>query len=148
MSNQRLHRYVPAIRQFITRVLLYHSAVAARLGLNATDVSSLRLLGEQPLSAGELSREVGLTGAAITALIDRLEKAGFVTRERSLEDRRRVTIHADLKKLREVNALYTGQGARMAKLLMSYSAQEFETVMDFLTQTTLILTEEAEVIRE
>ena len=142
----RMRTYVPVVRLFVTRVLLFHAAVAARLGLNAADVSSLRLLGEQPLSPGELSVQIGLTGAATTALLDRLERDGFVTRVRSAEDRRRVTVHADAKRLQEVDALYTGQGERMAKVLAQYSAAEFETVMSFLREITTVLTEEAEVM--
>ena len=148
MSSSRMHTYVPIIRKFVARVLLYHSAVAAKLGLNVTDVNSLRLLAGEAMAAGKLSEQLGLTGAATTALIDRLEKAGFVTRERTSKDRRRVTVHADPEKLREVNGLYTGQGVRMAKLLTKYSAEEFRTIMDFLEQTSQILGEEARAMRE
>ena len=76
------------------------------MGLNPVDVSSLRLLGEESLSPGELSEQVALTGAATSALIDRLADSGFMTRERSTEDRRRVTVHANQERLREINALY------------------------------------------
>ena len=148
MSTSRLAVYVPIIRKFVLRVLLYHSAVAARLGLNPVDVSSLRLLGETPLSPGELSEHVALTGAATTALIDRLVHAGFLTRERSIEDRRRVTVHANEERLRAVNALYAEQGVRMAKLVSTYSADEFATILDFLEKTSAVLTEETRAIRE
>ena len=49
---------------------------------------------------------IGLTVAAVTALIDRLEKAGYVVRERGLRDHRRITVHANREKLRQVNTLY------------------------------------------
>ena len=148
MSSARMHVYVPIIRKFVARVLLYHSAVAAKLGLNVTDVNSLRLLGDQAMSAGELGEQIGLTGAATTALIDRLEQAGFVNRRRDSPDRRRVMVEADPGKLRHVDALYTGQGVRMAKLLTRYSAQEFRTIMGFLEQTILVLEQEAQAVRE
>ena len=146
MQTFRMSMYVPVIRRFVLRVLLYHAAVAARLELNPVDVSSIRLLGEEPLSPGELSGQIALTGAATTALIDRLERSGFVVRERSTEDRRRVTVHADQRKLREINALYAEQGVRMRKLLSSYSAEEFRTIVSFLEKTTLILAEEAQTL--
>ncbi len=91
------------------------------------------------MSAGELSDRIGLTGAATTALIDRLEATGFARRERSKEDRRRVTIHADEEKLHEVDALYGSQGDRMTKLLAKYSAEEFAVILDFLEQTSAAL---------
>ncbi len=148
MSSVRMNTYVPIIRKFVARVLLYHSTVAARLGLNVTDMNCLRLLGRSAMSAGDLSEQIGLTGAATTALIDRLEDAGFVTRERSSDDRRRVTVQADAEKLRKVNALYAGQGTRMAKLLTRYSAEEFRLIMDFLEQTSVILLDEVKAVRE
>ena len=147
MPTSRLRTYVPVVRHFVLRLLLFHSAVASRVKLNITDVSGLRLLGEKPLSAGELSEQIGLTGAATTALIDRLEQAGFLKRERSTDDRRRVTVSVNQESLKEIEALYLDQGARMAKLLNSYSFEQFQTVMDFLEKTTLILTEEAQEIR-
>ena len=148
MSTARLASYVPVVRRFVLRLLLYHSAVAARVGLNATDVSSLRLLREEPLSAGDLAQQIGLTGAATTALLDRLERAGFLKRVRGTEDRRRVTVHVNQEKLGAIDALYIDQGVQMAKLLNGYNAEEFRTVMDFLERTTTILTAEANAIRE
>ena len=145
-SSARMRAYVPNIRRFVGRVMLFHSAVAARLGLNATDVNCLRLLEDEAMSAGELSNRIGLTGAATTALIDRLEKAGFARRERSKEDRRRLTIHADARKLQEVDALYGSQGDRMSRLLAKYSAEEFAVIMDFLEQTSTALNAEIQTL--
>ena len=71
---------MPLIRKFAARLVFFHSAIASAFGLNATDLHTLRLLGEQSMSAGELSSQLGLTGAAVTALIDRLERAGYVVR--------------------------------------------------------------------
>ncbi len=147
-SNARMRVYVPIVRRFVGRVMLFHSVVAAQLGLNATDVHCLRLLEDEAMSAGELSERIGLTGAATTALIDRLEESGFAHRERSTEDRRRVTIHADKAKLQEVNTLYGSQGDRMAKLLGRYSAEEFALITDFLEQTSAALDTELKALKE
>ena len=146
-SSARMRAYVPVIRRFVGRVLLFHSAVGSQLGLNATDVNCLRLLADEAMSAGELSDRIGLTGAATTALIDRLEATGFARRERSKEDRRRVTIHADEKKLHEVDALYGSQGDRMAKLLAKYTAEEFAVILDFLEQTSVALAAEVQALK-
>ena len=147
-SSARMRAYVPVIRRFVGRVLLFHSAVGAQLGLNATDVNCLRLLADEAMSAGELSERIGLTGAATTALIDRLEATGFARRERSKEDRRRVTIHADEEKLHEVDALYGSQGDRMTKLMAKYSAEEFAVILDFLEQTSAALGAEVQALNK
>ena len=100
------------------------------------------------MSAGALGEQTGLIGAAVTALIDRLEQAGYVVRERGADDRRQITVHAVPEMLREVDSLYKGQGARMSKLLSKYSADEFAVVADFLEQTTRVLAEEAKKLRD
>ena len=143
-----MRAYVPVVRRFVAQVMLFHSAVASRLALNATDVHCLRLLEEEGMSAGELSARIGLTGAATTALIDRLERSGFARRERSREDRRQVTVHADAVRLQEVNALYSSQGDRMAKLLARYSTNEFAVIMDFLEQTSTALDAEVKAMKK
>ena len=139
--------YVPLVQVFAARLVLFHAAVAERLGLHATDLKSFRLLGAESMSAGDLGQRVGLSGPAVTALIDRLERAGYVVRERGGDDRRKVTVHAIAAKVRQVDRLYEGQGAQMAKLLSTYSDEEFATVTDFLQRTTQVLAEEAEKLR-
>src|ERR1700723_380265 len=117
MSTSRMHRYVPLAREFSARVVLFHEAVGECVGLNATDVKVLRLLGSSSMTAGQLAEHIGLTGAAVTALVDRLEAAGYATRERDEVDRRRVAIRAVPAKMRKIDRLYDAYGAEMAKLL-------------------------------
>ena len=69
-------------------------------------------------------------------------------RERSKEDRRRVTIHAGKERLHEVDALYGSQGDRMAKLLARYSAEEFDVILHFLEQTTAALGAEMQALKK
>jgi DNA-binding MarR family transcriptional regulator len=148
MSNARLKTYVPLIQKFAARVVLFHSVVAEKLGLHATDIKGLRLLGEESMTAGALAEHICLTGAAVTALIDRLEKAGYVVRERDAYDRRRVTVHAVPEKLHELNALYESQSVSMSKLLSKYSAAEFSVIANFLEETTEIVAKETKKLQK
>src|SRR5882724_6329519 len=80
-------------RELSTAVVMFHQAIAERIGLNATDFKCLDLLARTgPTTPGHLSELLRLTGGAITGVIDRLEAAGFVQRERDQNDRRRVII--------------------------------------------------------
>jgi DNA-binding MarR family transcriptional regulator len=137
-----MQQYIQLIREFFGRLLMMHSAAAESLGLHATDIRAIRLLRTEPLTAGALGEGVGLTGAATTALIDRLERAGYVVRERSALDRRRVTVRAAPEKLHEVDAAYWGVMARMSELLSTYTAAEFSTVVDFVERTTQAIADE------
>jgi MarR family transcriptional regulator, organic hydroperoxide resistance regulator len=138
----RMNRYVPLIREFAARDALFHDAVARRLGLHSTDEKVLRLLGDAALTAGDLVAYTGLTGAAVTALIDRLESLGYVTRERESDDRRRVTIRAVGARLREINRLYGELHTAMDALLARYDNAEFAIVVDFLGATARTLAEQ------
>ncbi|WP_292254314.1 MarR family transcriptional regulator, partial [Mesorhizobium sp.] len=74
----------------------------------------------------------GLTPAAVTALIDRLEARGYVTRARSLEDRRKVVIEAT-ELTRELSERYYGTIAREGeKVVASFSNAELATVLRFI----------------
>src|SRR5215470_16181872 len=76
--------------------VLLHNAIASRSGINVTDMQCINLLQLRgPMTPGQLADAMFLTtGGAITAVIDRLEKAGMVRRHRDDEDRRRVLVEA------------------------------------------------------
>ncbi len=134
-----METYVPLIQRFVSSAFLFHATVAEQLDLHASDLKALQLLGAGPLSPGEIGEKIGLTGAAVTALIDRLEQAGYVARERGSQDRRRVTIRAVPEKLREIARLYAPHYRRMSKLLAKYSEEEFRAITDYLAHASVLL---------
>src|SRR5579871_3290956 len=78
-------------------VIAFHEAIAARLGIGATEWKCLAVLGighAETATAGQLASATGLTTGAITGIIDRLERLGYVRREPNPEDRRSVIIRA------------------------------------------------------
>ena len=70
----------------------FDDEVGRKLGLNPTDLRCLDWLSEGGMSAGELAEATGLSSAATTTLLDRLERKGFVQRERDSADRRKVIV--------------------------------------------------------
>ena len=137
-----MKQYIPLAQEFSGRLILFHSAAAETLGLHATDLRALRLLEERPMIAGALGESLRLTGAATTALIDRLETAGYVIRERDTLDRRKVTIRAIAEKLSEVDEAYKGIRARMSKILSTYSADQFAAIADYMKRAAQALADE------
>src|SRR5690349_17610271 len=85
-----------AMQEFMARAVLFQDAVARSVGLNSTDLQAVGLLmSSGPATPGELAVRTGLTaGGAVTAMIDRLERAGYVNRARDENDRRRVIVTA------------------------------------------------------
>lgn len=125
-----------------TATILFHSAVAERLGLNVTDVKCYSLIRQQgSMTAGELAEVTGLTTGAITGVIDRLEKAWLVRRVRDSHDRRRVVIELINNPTHEAMLieLYGPLGSAINELVGSYSEAERQVILDFLTQAIEIL---------
>jgi DNA-binding transcriptional ArsR family regulator len=133
-----------AMRSFMARVVLFQDAVARSVGLNGSDLQAVGLLmSEGPASPGELAERIGLTpGGAITGLIDRLEKAGYVSRRRDDRDRRRVLVVAnEARVIADVGHIY----GRVAQRWNEYVATLTD---DEVAAGTRIFAAAAEVNRE
>jgi DNA-binding MarR family transcriptional regulator len=130
-------------RQMGMHSILFHNAVAERLGLNLTDHKCLDyILRHGNLTAGQLSRATGLTSGAITGVIDRLEKAGYVRREPDARDRRKVIVVPRQERIREIGKLFESLGRNMARAMSSYSAKESEVLIDFMTRVSEVMRQE------
>ncbi|WP_231637622.1 MULTISPECIES: MarR family winged helix-turn-helix transcriptional regulator [Bacillales] len=126
-----------------TRTVLYQQNVAASLGLYNNDFISVDILHEKgPITAGELSKLTGLTTGSVTALIDRLEKNGFVRREHDPRDRRKVIIVPLYENKEEVSQTYHPLHAAMVNLAASYSDEELALITQFLEKASDVLEEQ------
>jgi DNA-binding MarR family transcriptional regulator len=82
-----------SVQRIVAEVCLHEHHTTQRLGIGGTDVRFLTLLGlHGPLTPGRLATLTGLTTGSVTGVIDRLERAGFVGRERDGVDRRKVRV--------------------------------------------------------
>lgn len=83
-----------AARHYTAAYALFNQALADHFGLHPTDVQCLNLLGLEtgPVTTGRVGELTGLSTGAASRLVDRLERAGYVTRERDPGDRRRVLV--------------------------------------------------------
>lgn len=67
--------------------------IGERLGVNVTDMAALeQLLNTGPMTPGQLAEHLKVTTAAATQIVDRLERAGHVARERRAHDRRKICV--------------------------------------------------------
>ena len=98
---------VGALRRLINESIGTHEVVAASLGLNPTDLRCLQLAGSEPeMTPTHLAELSNLTSGAVTGVLDRLERAGFVRRESDPVDRRRVLVRVDPDRSAELEAQY------------------------------------------
>jgi DNA-binding MarR family transcriptional regulator len=137
-------------REFSTAAIMFHQAIADRLGLNITDHKCAGILcGTGPIPAGELAQRTGLTTGAITGVIDRLEKAGFARRVKDPNDRRRVIVEPFPDRIeREVAPLFESMARAMAELCAQYSTKQLAAIRDFIPRACRIAYEEIRKLRE
>lgn len=87
-----------SLRRITRAIDLYSRQLAASCGLTGPQLVCLRHIERVgPLTPSRLAREVALSQATVTGIVDRLEAQGLVTRERSRDDRRRVTVGVTAK---------------------------------------------------
>ena len=131
-----------SVRRFGDEVNRYEAAVAERLGMHATDLHYLgfvELYG--PTTAGHLAELGGLTTGAVTGVIDRLEKAGYVRRESDPADRRKVVIRLMPGAAERAGALYQPMLASTDPLWERYSDDELAVILDFADRAQPLLHE-------
>lgn len=80
--------------------------VCDRLGLHRSDLRCLHLLKYGSVTPRDIALQTGLTSGSVTALLDRLEAAGFIERRRSLSDRRSVEIALPPEQQAKISTLY------------------------------------------
>ena len=134
-----------------TATILFHAAVADRLGIGATDVKCYSILRQTgPITAGELAERTGLTTGAITGVIDRLEQEALVRRVRDLHDRRRIVLELvpNAERERALAQLYEPLGREINGLVAQYSEAERATLLDFLTKASAVLEAETTSLRQ
>ncbi|WP_256758268.1 MarR family winged helix-turn-helix transcriptional regulator [Cohnella sp. WQ 127256] len=131
------------MRSLGNRTVLYQQNVATSLGLYNNDYISIDILREKgPITAGELAKLTGLATGSITALVDRLEKVGYVRRQNDPNDRRRVIIVPQYEQREDVSNTYHPLHTAMIKLASSYTAEELELITQFLGKASTVLDEQ------
>jgi DNA-binding MarR family transcriptional regulator len=128
-----------AMQAYQRAVDVLDQRAADRLGLNRTDLRCLDLLFESaaaPLSPGELAAAAGMTTGGVTTAIDRLERAGYVTRERDSTDRRRVTVRPTPLAQRAAGEIYGPVVQEGAALLHGYDDAVLSRMIELLEHAT------------
>jgi DNA-binding MarR family transcriptional regulator len=125
------------------------AAAAAFLGIHRTDlglVDALQLAGR--MSAGELAKHGALSPAAVTAALDRLERAGFVRRVRDEQDRRRVLVEVTDRTLDDAQTIYGPLAKRSTELLGRFTVDQLQAMLEVLRTSTEMQLARAAELRE
>jgi DNA-binding MarR family transcriptional regulator len=140
-GNRRvLHaELVGQIRHFIAGTILFNQRVAERFRLHLTDMQCmniLELLGAA--TPGKLAECTGLTTGGVTVMLDRLEKGGYIKRERNPNDRRSVLVRVNPRKLKKINAVYAEINQQLEAFLSETPEAELQSTAKFFSRLNAI----------
>ncbi|MEV6206304.1 MarR family transcriptional regulator [Kitasatospora sp. NPDC051914] len=146
--EQALH----AMDRMIATAHFGQQDLAARLGLNTTDLTCIGFLVEaelagESLAAGDLAERAHLTTGAVTGVLNRLERAGYALRRPDPADRRKVRIAMDPSARERIMQAYGPFYARLGALFADYGPEEVAVLADWFGRARALMQESLEEIR-
>ena len=124
-------------RRYMASYALFNQAVADHLGLHPTDLQCLNLLTLEsgPVTTGRVAELTGLTTGSATRLVDRLERAGYVVRERDAGDRRRVLVATVPDRIAEFGRMWDRLGGGWYTLFDELDDTELAVIVGHMRRT-------------
>ena len=128
----------------IAAVLAYTASVARRMGLGISEIAALEhLQGAGELTPGQLGRLLSMTSGAVTALVDRLEAAGYVERVPNPRDRRSSLLRPTAVGTEEGKEHLYPLSVEFRKIVAGLCAEEREAAGRFMESVTAAISEQA-----
>lgn len=127
-----------SLRELRNQLSLLNHQVGGQLKLKDVDLDCLELISSAgPLSPSALARRAGLHPATVTGILDRLQRGGWIARERDPDaaDRRAVTVRAVPGRTQELFRVYSGMSSAMDDLCAGYTEDELMLIAGFLRRT-------------
>lgn len=135
------------LRAMSSQLGMLSQAVGGRLDLRAVDLECLDLIDRYaPLTPTALARHAGVHPATLTGILNRLESAGWITRDRDPGDRRAVVLTAVRERNAEILRLYAPMNRSLDQILARYTPEQLELLADFLDRTTRAATDAADTV--
>ncbi|MFG2118793.1 MarR family winged helix-turn-helix transcriptional regulator [Streptomyces sp. NPDC048710] len=137
-------------RRYMASYALFNQAVADRIGLHPTDLQCLNLLTleAEPVTTGRVAELTGLTTGSATRLVDRLERAGYVVRQRDDTDRRRVLVATVPEKIAEFGRMWDSLAGDWSRIFDELDDAELAVIVRHMERTVEFSGEQIARLRE
>jgi len=144
-KGELIARILVAMRAADSNMDRIEDAAANRLRIHRTDFRCLDILSRgSSMTAGQLARAAGLSTGAVTALLDRLERSGYIRRTADPEDRRKVVIEPTRLAGERVWPVFKEFVEHSTALLQRFGKNELETIAHFAEQHDALIARQAE----
>lgn len=137
-----------AVRTLADAIDTFDDAAARTLGIARSDLRALNLLEHGPMAAGEMGARLGLTSGSMTALIDRLVKAGYVSRRPDDGDRRKVVVHLEPATWQAFSRVYGPCGEAVKGVAGQLPDPQVTAARDTLAAVASAIRDEGAKLRE
>jgi DNA-binding MarR family transcriptional regulator len=135
--RRRIAEAKQSLRGLRIELAVLNHRVGSRIEIKDVDLDCLDVISRHgPIGPSALARRVGLHLATMTGILDRLERGGWIVRERDESDRRAVVVRGVPDKQRDIVRLYDGMNRSLDKILESYSDEQIDLIVDFLRRCT------------
>ena len=124
-----------ALRELNGHLVVLNQRVSARVALRSVDLTCLDLVARfGPISPSALAKRAGMHPATMTGILDRLERSGWLVRERDQADRRAVVVRVLPDRGSEIFRLYAGMRGELDAICEDYDSAQLEMIAGFLTR--------------
>jgi len=131
--RRRIAEAKQSLRELRIELAVLNHRVGSRIEIKDVDFDCLDVITRHgPISPTTLARRIGVHLATMTGILDRLERGGWIMRDRVESDRRAVLVRGVSDKQRDIVQLYDGMNSSLDKILESYSDDQIDLVIDFL----------------
>ncbi len=135
--RRRIAEAKQGLRELRIELAVLNHRVGSRIEIKDVDLDCLDVITRHgPISPTALARRIGVHLATMTGILDRLERGGWILRDRVESDRRAVLIRGVPDKQRDIVRLYGGMNSSVDEILDSYSDDQIDLVVDFLRRCT------------
>jgi DNA-binding MarR family transcriptional regulator len=131
--RRTMNQITDSFREMAVVMTVLNLRAGEQVGLRDVEMKALDvLMRDGAMSAKALGQRLGMHPATMTGILDKLEKSGWVIRERSPEDRRVVLIQPVRERVGEIIRLFTGMNNNAIALLDRYDTEKLETIAEFM----------------
>lgn len=133
--DELLQRLLEEAHVLGSRLAQSHQRTAEAVGVGVTDLLCLEMISaNEPVTAGKLAELVQLTPGAVTGVLDRLERGGFIKRDRDPEDRRRLVLRLDPARQRDMARLFDPLAGALAEITPEMPDADLRRVAGFIAR--------------